>query len=40
MILNYRDRLDRVPIVMKTILDSNVTDRTNVVYAENETKVP
>ena len=40
MILNYRDRLNQVSIMKKTILDNYVTDRTNTIYVENENKLP
>ena len=36
--LNYCDRFDRVPSMMKTIQDNNVIDRIGVVYAEIGTK--
>ena len=37
---NCRDQLDWVSIVTKARYDNNVTDRINVVYAENKIKLP
>ena len=36
MKLNYRYQTDRVPIMIKTRYDNNVTNYTNVVYTENK----
>ena len=35
--LNYKDLFDRVQSVMKTRHDNNMIDRTDAVYAKNET---
>lgn len=40
MILNCRDRSNRVLSMMKTRQANNVTDRTNLIYAENKTNLP
>ena len=39
MKLSYRDRLNWVPSVLKTISDNDVTDLIDAVYAKNETKL-
>ena len=39
LILNFRDRLDWVLIMTKTKLDNYVIDRTDAVYAKNETEL-
>ena len=39
IILNSHDRSDRVPNVTKTKKDNCMTNRTDVVYAKNETKL-
>ena len=36
MVMNCRDRLDRVPTMMKTRQDDNVTNCTNMVDTKNE----
>ena len=38
-ILNFHDRLDWVLIVTKTKLDNYVIDRTDAIYAKNETEL-
>ena len=39
MILNCRDRWDWVPTMTKTRYNNDMTDRIDVVYAEDETKL-
>ena len=39
MILNYRDWLDHVLIVIKTIYGNYVTDRKDTVYSKYETEL-
>ena len=39
MILDYYGRSERVPSVIKTRLDNDMTDRIGVVYTENGTKL-
>ena len=38
MKLNYRYQTDRVPIMIKTRYDNNVTNYTNVVYKKKKKK--
>ena len=37
MVMNYRDRSNQVPTMMKTRYENYVTDHIDAIYAENET---